>query len=143
MMKISKTKILEIAEWLLCGEKCFINKLDGSVINIPHDMDDFYRDEENPWQDEMDKIDQNFENYIKCEPMESHQTFEVMKEFIGLVKSDILIEKLIPALNSPKPFRNFKYLIETSEEYRQKWFDFRLEQNMLWVREQISEMKHN
>jgi hypothetical protein len=68
--------------------------------------------------------------------MDSNQSFRVMERFVDRVDSEKFREKLINALNRRKPFRNFKYQIDDSD-YRQDWFDFKLQQNMEWVKEQI------
>ncbi len=135
-MNLTKAQLQEIADLLLCGQLCFLHKVDGSIAHYAQEQDLFI-DEEDPWQEEKDKIDQDYDNYIKCEPMDSHQAFRVMEKFIDQVDSASLRQQLIDALNRRKPFQNFKYLVETSAEYRQPWFDFRLEQNVVWVEEQI------
>ena len=56
-----------------------------------------------------------------------------------VLKADGFKKKLIAALNRPKPFRNFNYLIHESD-FRQEWFDFRQERNVEWVKEQISNL---
>lgn len=51
-----------------------------------------------------------------------------------------LQEKLINALNRSKPFSNFKWIIDNSGDYRQKWFDFKNQKYIEWVEEKISEL---
>ena len=70
--------------------------------------------------------------------MDSNRSFPVMVKFIEIVKTPELKVKLENVLSKPKSFRNFKYIIDESE-YRQAWFDFRLSENMDWVKEQIDE----
>ena len=137
-MNLPKEQIQEIAELLLSGFICFVNKTNGSIESFYRDTD-LLTGEEDPWQEVKDKIDKDFTNYIRCEPMDSYQSFSVMKDFTATVESGQLSEKLIHALNRPKPFGNFKYTIDYSGEYRQKWFDFRLEKNIQWVTEQLLE----
>jgi hypothetical protein len=135
-MLLSETQLREIADLLLCGELCFVHKANGTIVHFPKEVD-LFMDEEDPWQDIKDNIDQDLDHYIKFEPMDSTQSFEVMREFVALVESDSLRQQLTQALNRVKPFANFKYIIDNSGEYRQQWFDFRLEQNVLWVEEQL------
>jgi len=98
---------------------------------------DFFPDEENPWQEVIDKIENNWGDYIRIEPMNSHQSYAVMESFAYQLEADGFRKKLLTSLNRPKPFRNFNYLIQESD-FRQEWFDFRQERNIEWVREQIS-----
>ena len=94
-------------------------------------------DEEDPWQEVKDKIDNDFDSYIRCEPMDSNHTFKVMEGFLNAVDSNSLRLKLVDTLNRPKPFSNFKYLISNSGKYRQQWFDFKMNQNIEWVKDQL------
>lgn len=135
-MLLSETQIHEIAELLLCGELCFIHKTEGTIAHYPQEVD-LFMDEEDPWKDVKDAIDRDPNHYIKLEPMDSSQSFQVMREFVDIVPAGALHQQLSQALNRPKPFRNFKYRIEASAVYRQRWFDFRFKQNILWVEEQL------
>ena len=136
-MNYSDKTIKEIADLIDCGHLCFLNKKNENIEYHPKEIDLFF-DEENPWQDVIDKIENNKNEYIRIEQMDSNQSFRVMEYFIEKIESEQLRKKLVIALNRPKPFRNFKYLIDNSD-YRQNWFDYKFDQNILWVKEQISE----
>lgn len=138
-MKFQEEKIKEIADLIDCGHVCFLHKKTGTIEYHLQEID-LFLDEENPWQDVIDKVENNLDDYIRIEQMNSRQSFQVMELFIEKVKSESFRKNLINALNRSKPFRNFKYLIDNSE-YRQHWFDFKFEQNILWVKEQISESR--
>jgi hypothetical protein len=60
-----------------------------------------------------------------------------MVDFAESVDDTKLRDKLISALNRPKPFQNFKWQIDNSGEYRQQWFDFKKMCYIQWVKEQI------
>lgn len=47
----------------------------------------------------------------------------------------------INALNRSKPFRNFKWQIDNSGDYRQVWFDFKRRRYKEFVKKQIEEFK--
>ena len=136
-MKYSDTIIKEIAELIDCGHLCFLEKKTGKIEYYPEEIDLFF-DEENPWQDIISKIESDKNSYIRIEKMNSNQSFRVMEAFLGNIKSEPLREKLDTALRAPKPFRKFKYLIDNSD-YRQNWFDFKFDENFLWVKTQISD----
>ena len=135
-MNLKEANIREMAELLLCGQICFLNFRTGEFDYHPSEMD-FFPDEENPWQEVIDKIENNWGDYIRIEPMNSHQSYAVMESFAYQLEADGFRKKLLTSLNRPKPFRNFNYLIQESD-FRQEWFDFRQERNIEWVREQIS-----
>ena len=137
-MKVKEANIREMAELIQCGHLCFLNTVTGDLEYHPAEMY-FFPDEENPWQEVIDKVENNWEYYVRIEPMNSSQSFAVMESFADQLKADGFEKKLIAALNRPKPFRNFNYLIHESD-FRQEWFDFRQERNVEWVKEQISNL---
>jgi len=47
-------------------------------------------DEEDPWQEVIDKIDNDFDSYMRCEPKDSNHTFVVMGGFLNTVDSNSL-----------------------------------------------------
>ena len=135
---MKEANIREMAELILRGHLCFLNTITGDFEYHPEEMD-FFPDEENPWQEVIDIVENNWDDYVRIEPMNSSQSFAVMESFADQLKADGFEKKLIAALNRPKPFRNFNYLIHESD-FRQEWFDFRQERNVEWVKEQISNL---
>ena len=130
--------IRELAELLECGMQCFFHKKNKSIEYYP-DMDEVMSDMES-WQDIMRKIEEDFDNYVKVSKMDSIQSFRVMERFTDQIDSILFREKAENILSRPKPFWNFKNLIEQSE-FRQAWFDFRLNENMEWVKKQLDQGK--
>ena len=93
------------------------------------------------WTDEMQKLDNNFGGYKEIAQLESRDSFEIMADFVGtLSDSNRLKYKLIDALNKKKPFREFKLLIDNSDEFRQKWFDFKNFRIQQWVEKRFGEI---
>ena len=133
---MTQEKIKEIAELLECGNQCFIHIKNKTIEYYP-DPNDFISDLE-PWQDVIDKVESNYDKYIKISKMDSNKSFQVMEKFIEFVSDSNLRNELEKALSRPKPFRNFKYIIEESE-YRKAWFDFRSIANTDWVKKQFEE----
>lgn len=141
-MKLTLTdqQIKEIADWLDSGMRCFYNRLTGEIKHIL-DPDHWIDTEEELWEQEMKTIEDNLEQYVEFTSMLSGQAFKVMVDFAENVDNLDLQYKLIKALERPKPFRNFKWLVDTSGPYRQKWFDFKNARYIQFVKEQIDE--HN
>ncbi|NJW54542.1 hypothetical protein, partial [Salinimicrobium oceani] len=92
-----------MAELLLCGQICFLNIRTGEFDYHPSEMD-FFPDEDNPWQEVIDKIENNWDDYIRIEPMNSNQSYAVMETFADQLEADGFRKKLLTALNRPKPF---------------------------------------
>jgi hypothetical protein len=133
-MTLTSNQIKEIAELLECGLQCFVHKLTGAIEYHPDEFD--ILDDPEPWQDLVDKIEENWDDYIGFEKMDSFQSFQVMEDFVDSLDQGDEKKRLEYAISRPKPFRNFKYEIEQSE-HRQAWFTYRLNANIKWVEEQL------
>jgi len=132
MIRITKEQIKEIADQLDCRMKCYINKETGIIKSVP-DFDSMQTSSTEPWDDVLNELDENWGNYLEIEQMESHESFEIMVEFAEDVDSKELHDALINALNRKHPFQNFKWVIDNSGPYRQKWFDFKTQSLKDWV----------
>ena len=135
MINLTKDQIKEIAEQLDCGNRCYINKETGDIKTTP-DFDNGYADEE-LWADVLEELEENWDKYIQIEKMESHESFEIMADFAENVDSRELRDGLINALNKKHPFQNFKWVVDNSGPYRQKWFDFKNQRLIEWVKDQL------
>ncbi|MEM6735757.1 MAG: hypothetical protein AAF620_06785 [Bacteroidota bacterium] len=133
-MQPTEEQIKEIAEILECGELCFFHKITGMIEHHP-DPNDVYFDLE-PWQETMDKIDEDWGNYQKFVKMDSNQAFQVMESFANTLMDENFKNRLFKQLSQRKPFSKFKWTIDNSE-YRQNWFDFKKQSYINWVREQL------
>lgn len=139
-MKLTEEQIKEIAEEIDTEMRCFYNVKTGKIEVIP-DLDN------NGWigidtelfQDILDELDENWDDYFEFEKITSHESFEIMADFAETVDNNELRNRLYNALNKPKPFRNFKWEIDDAGEYRQKWFDFKLQKLIEFVKNQIDE----
>jgi hypothetical protein len=61
-----------------------------------------------------------------------------MENFIReCVDNNKLQNDLINALQRKKPFSHFRFVIDNSGDYRQKWFEYKNEQYLLYVKEQF------
>lgn len=135
MIKLTKDQIKELADQLDCGNKCYINKETGFIIFTP-DFNSGYADEE-LWEDDINELEENWDNYVEIDRMESHESFKIMADFAENVDSRELRDSLINALNKKHPFQNFKWVVDNSGLYRQKWFDFKNQRLIEWVNDQL------
>lgn len=133
-MHLSEELISEIAELLDCGLICYYHRQTGELESLP-DQDDAYFDPE-PWQDAIDKIEQNRDSYERFVKMNSNQAFRVMENFAHSLTDIHFKDRLLERLSMRKPFRNFSDLIDDSP-YRQDWFKFKQNAYEDFVREQI------
>jgi len=133
-MNLTDKQISEIAELLDCGMTCFYHISTGEIESHP-DPNDGYFDPE-PWQDLIDKIENDWGNYEKFEKMDSNESYRVMERFANTLTDTKFKYKVMESISRRKPFQNFKRLIDSSD-YRQKWFDFKNQSYIEYVKEQI------
>ena len=72
-MTLTEEHIAEIAELLDCGMTCFYHRPTGTIESHP-DPGDLYFEPEF-WQDLIDKIENDRDNYDRFEKMDSNQGF--------------------------------------------------------------------
>ena len=108
--------VKEIAEYLEMGHTVFINPdtLEMEFIPKGHNL-------------ELMDIDFNFdkvEDWVEIEPLESHESFEIMESFVESLPNGKEKNRLADAIAGHKPFANFNRLIHDSDE-RDNWFKHR------------------
>lgn len=135
-MKLTEKQIEEIADNLDSGMRCFYNLKTGEIKTILN-FDSWIEADEEPWEEESKEIDENLGDYFEFEGFESRDSFRIMADFAESIEDSRLQNKLINALNRPKPFQNFKWQIDNSGAYRQQWFDFKKMRYFEWIKEQI------
>ena len=135
-MKLSEEQIEEIADNLDCGMRCFYNLKTGDIKTLLN-FDNWIGADEESWEEEAKEIDENMDDYFEFEGFQTHESFRIMADFAERIDDPKLQGQLINALNRPKPFRNFKWQIDNSGEYRQQWFDYKKMRYIQWVKEQI------
>ena len=141
MKSLMEEQIKEIAEQLICGFKCFWNKENGELISIPEGLEIFDLDPDEGWTEELEKLDNNPDDFAEIEKPNSRESFKSMVGFTEtLSDSSSLKKRLVFALENKKPFREFKFLIDNSGDARQMWFDFRDKWMEDWVRERGEEI---
>lgn len=132
-MNLSKEQIKEMAQDLEAGMKLFINKETLEYRSVL-DWDDMIDPE--PWDEDIKKIESEWSDYIVIEKMESHESYNVMVDFVDEVNDIRLKEDLIKILNRRSPFANFKAEIESSD-YREEWFAFRTKKYEEYIKEYL------
>jgi len=135
-MKLTDEKIAEVADLLESGMICFVHRTTGRIAFHP-DEDDLYFDPE-PWQDVIDKIENDEDHYVRLEKMDSQRGFRVMEGFAHSLSDTHFRYKLLDQLSRRHPFQHFKRLIDASD-YRQDWFAFKKKAYLDWVKWQLDQ----
>ena len=71
--------IIEIAGLLDCGMICYFHRPTGTIESHPDPNDPYF--DPDPWQDIIDKVENDWDNYEQFEKMYSNQGFQIMENF--------------------------------------------------------------
>jgi len=132
MIKLTDDQLSDIAQELEMGMECYVHKETGELKSLPEEMID-----EEEWEEVIDEIEKDAGNYIEIEKMDSNHSYKVMERFIDTVEDKQLADRLYNAINRSKPFHNFRYELDYSDEYLKKWYAFKSQAMIEWVKEQL------
>ncbi len=135
-MELTEEQIKEIAEELESGMKVYVNIVTKEIKSLIDFDNNIYGDEE-PWEEDIKEIEENYDEYLEFEKMDSSESYQVMEDFTEIVEDEDLKKKLELGLNLSKPFRNFKDIIDDENEYRKKWFTYKSTRYIEYVKEQL------
>ncbi|HET56593.1 MAG TPA: hypothetical protein ENN33_15465 [Ignavibacteria bacterium] len=135
-MKLTNEQIKSIAEDLDIGMNVYVH-IETNEIKTIIDFDQHFDADTELWEEDINEIEENFDKYFQFEKMDSRESFQVMADFVETVEDEKLREKLELGLSLSKPFRNFKDIIDDENEYRKRWFTFKDERYIEFVKEQI------
>jgi hypothetical protein len=139
-MNITTDNIKEITERLDCGFCVFNHKTTEELLFVP-DENNLTDIDLEPWEEELELLDNNFTDYYKIEKWSSNDAFDIMSEFAEQITNEKLQSCLFKALRKNKPFRKFKFVIDNSDNFRQKWFDFKAKKQHDFVERQIKRLQ--
>ena len=113
----------------------FLDKQTGEIIMC---ADEFNRDAWN--RQDAEKIESQPERFLCIEPLESHESFGVMEEFVAELKDDEPKKVLLNSMNWRRPFQAFKDTLLGYPDLRQQWLEFHnqwmLEKAKEWIQEE-------
>ena len=131
--------IKEIAEYLDTGMKCFYHIHTGELEYYPDELRGHAVYDEEIWQEIIDKVEDNDQEYIAFQAIESHESFSIMEEFVAGITETRIRDRFEDAIAFRKPFQNFKQLLNVYPELRQQWFDHKNQKYIECVQEQLNE----
>lgn len=137
MVRLDQQQIQEIAEQLDCGFRAFCHKTTGRLIFVIDSSKFPVADWEEEEEQAQEEIDANRQDYIEIDGMGSGDSYRVMVDFTEQVPNARLQEKLFRALDKRSPFREFKYEIDNSGDFREEWFAFKNQRYVAWVSQQL------
>lgn len=138
MLTLSEKEVENIAAQLLKGMICFYQLDKKKLHHLPDDEDYFNYDLTPEEEDILDEIDDDPDNFAEFTRMESAQEHQMMENFVDkVVRERNFQDELFNALSKPKAATAFKFLIDSSGKYNEKWSTYRLDKYKDWVKEQI------
>lgn len=137
-VNITAEKIKNIAQELDCGMKCFYHIATGDIESYPDELKGHEGFEEEFWEDIIKKVRKNRKQYISFEGMESHESFRMMETFIGNIEDVKTKTYFEEAIGRRKPFQQFKACLHEYDGLQQQWYQFKDEQLIKWVEEQLA-----
>jgi hypothetical protein len=132
-------KIKEIAQELDCGMKCFYHNATGEIESYPDELKGHAGFEAAFWNDILKKIKKNRKQYISFEGMESHESFRLMEIFIAKIDDEKTRTYFEEAIGRRKPFQQFKACLQEYDGLQQQWYQFKDEQLIKWVADQLAD----
>jgi hypothetical protein len=135
-IEIKPETVKEIAEMLDAGMVCFYHKTNHELEYYPYEFRNPGFDQE-MWAEVIDKVEENYGDYIRFEGMDSSEAFRVMESFINDIDHIPTHNKLIGAISRKKPFAHFNDLLFDYPKLRQQWFAYKLEIYIAFVKEQV------
>jgi hypothetical protein len=113
----------------------FLDKQTGEIIMC---ADEFNRDAWN--RQDTEKIESQPERFLCIEPLESHESFGVMQDFVTELEDDELKKALANSMNLRHPLMAFKDTLCNYPDLLQQWFEFHnqwmLEKAKEWLQEE-------
>ncbi|MBS1504349.1 MAG: hypothetical protein JST32_19970 [Bacteroidetes bacterium] len=135
-VKIKPEAIKEIAVQLETGMICFYHKITGEIEYYPDEFRNSGYDQEQ-WLEVIDKINENYGDYLRFEGMRSSEAFKVMEYFIDDISHIPTHNKFINAISRKKPFGRFNDLLQYYPDLRKQWFAYKLEAYTKFVKNQL------
>lgn len=144
MLTLSEKEVEKIAVQLLKGMICFFQLDNKKIHHLPDDEDYFNYDLTPEEEDILDEIDDNPDNFAEFTKMEPNQEHHVMENFADrVVKERNFQDELFNALSKPKAATGFKFLIDSSGKYAEKWQEYRIQKYKDWVKEQVDSFNYS
>ena len=104
--------IRDIAERLDLGERVFLNRETSALLSYPDPERNDFEDAGYLMDEVLDIVEEALEQYIEFPPPTSRESYLIMEDFMCALPDPIQQKNLSFALNSGKPFRNFRRALE-------------------------------
>lgn len=135
-LQLTPEMIKEIAEQLDTGMKCFYHLPTGKTEYYP-DQYKYAGFDEELWEEAIEKVEENFDEYVAFTSMESQESFEVMEDFIAGIPDKKIQERFTNVIQRRNPFQQFKNVLLDYPDLRQQWFAYKDKRYIEYVEKQV------
>jgi len=118
-LKIDLDELCSVMENISYENEYYLDLETGEILFLSEYMDD--EETENL----RERIDEESDRYKLIPKAESHEGYEDMQDFIATVEDKHLAELLEVAINGKGAFRQFKDMLLSYPEERERWFSFK------------------
>jgi len=136
-ISIPPEKIKEIAQEVEMGMLCYYHIKTGELETVPDELKGHAGYEEQFWKDSLKKIKANRKQYICFEGMESYESFRMMETFVQNITDANTRRHFQETVALKKPFGHFKQSLYQYPVLQQQWYNFKDEQYVLYVQQQL------
>jgi hypothetical protein len=125
MVQLSEKQIDQIADEIEQGLDCYIHKETGEIISIPDEQSWDLECDDEVTDDLFENIEKDRESFILIEPIDSHESFRIMRDFTYTIDDEEVCRTLQTSLERPKPFANFRFDLDNYPDYKTKWYEYK------------------
>ncbi len=143
MLKIPPEKIKEIFELLDAGMNVYYHLPTGELVSYPDELKWGGEMDEEAWGGDLAKVEEKFHEYFAFHAMESHESFQVMEDFIEAIEDKNVREKFENIIQRKKPFQQFKYLLYDYPALRERWYLCKDDRYKEFMQEQLDDYNQN
>lgn len=119
--------VTEIAQSVDSGYMCFVNlknqeiiKISGQILENPDEIEETF----NMSYGEFSEKYLFNQDVLTVKPLESHDTFDIMINFVDQLQDQRLKSKLDEILGKRHPFAHFRDAVDHSE-FKDNWLNFK------------------
>ena len=138
MAILTKDQLIEIYQNLDSGLVCYFNPETKEIKSLP-DSNDPYLDKQ-LWESKIKDIEADIDQFWVLENMPSSEFFLMMKAYIDSLDDCKTKVYLVDALMKPKPFRQFKKVIDVAPDFIESWALFKEKRYCDWLLLQVGEL---
>jgi Uncharacterised protein family (UPF0158) len=127
-LRFTKAQIKDIATHLNGDDRCYIHPETGEIVFWP-DFEEARLDHEKYLaqlgEKRRTKYEESVKSWIPIHGTKARDEIRMMESFVPTVTANSIRTALSASLVTSKPFAHFRAALNSSEEWLQKWLDYK------------------